>query len=352
MSGDGILIWGEFPPETQTGISILNDKIYKILKEENIPVFIVVESAWNKNSVGKIIFYMKNYLRLINTIRKKIRIVYFVFPLSVGGLIKRLLIWPIVKIFFPHTMLIGHLHRGDFITFVNKNILNRLLVKCNFCFIDKIIVLSTLFQSGVSGFAKSQEVMVLQNTSPIESLAVKRSYTYTKNFICVSNYIKTKGIKELVVCFSQKEFMSFRLTLYGESYEKSFFDKIKNLATENITINGPVSRNELPGVLQSFDCLIVPSWNEGQPLIILEAMSIGLPVISTAVGDIPNMLGNNYPFLAEPKNVSSLKNAILTFDKFKGKDKLSSMLYNRYLSNYSNKEFKKQVLKIFVNSQK
>ncbi len=102
MSGDGILIWGEFPPGTQTGISILNDKIYNILKEENIPVFIVEESAWNKNSVGKIIFYMKNYLRLINTVRKKVRIVYFVFPLSVGGLIKRLLIWPVVKFFFPH----------------------------------------------------------------------------------------------------------------------------------------------------------------------------------------------------------------------------------------------------------
>ena len=345
----GILMWGEFPPGTQTGVSVCNEMVLRILKESNIPVFIIDECAWGKNAIWKTFYYLRNYIKLIKTVfNHKIKIVYFVFPLSIGGLIKRFLIWPFLKILSPRTILVGHLHRGDFKKFIQKSILNRVLLKSNFFFINRVIVLSPFFHSEVTRFSRNIEVLVVPNTSPIESSVTNRKYIYTKNFVCISNYIKAKGIQELVECFRFEELKTFRLIIFGETYEKTYLNKIKDLAPENVTVNGPVNRNELSHQLNNYDCLIVPSWNEGQPIIILEAMSLGLPVISTDVGDIPNMLGGDYPFLVKPQNISSLKEAILSFDKFEKKDDLSSMLYERYTSYYSNINFKKQVLKIFM----
>ena len=342
-------MWGEFPPGTQSGISVMNEMVHKYLLENYEQVFVIEECAWGKKSLGKMLYYLKNYVKLIKTvIHHKIRIIYFVLPLSPGGLLKRLLIWPFIKIVSPGIILAGHLHRGDFKKFVNRNIFNRIIVKSNFLFINKVIVLSPLFFPELKSFTTKTEVIVLKNTSPIESSITKMDFTYRKNFVCISNYIETKGLQELVECFKHKELRSLNLTIYGEAYEKAFLNKLKNIASDNVVIDGPVQREELPDILHNYDCLIVPSWNEGQPIIILEAMSSGLPVISTNVGDIPNMLGSEYPFLVEPQDIPSLKKAILAFDVFEEKSNLSLMLYNRYYSYYSNIVFKKQLSEIFM----
>jgi glycosyltransferase involved in cell wall biosynthesis len=59
---------------------------------------------------------------------------------------------------------------------------------------------------------------------------------------------------------------------------------------ENIKFTGPVSDLEKWKYLFESDFYCLPSYAEGQPISIIEAMSIGLPVISTTVGSIPEMI--------------------------------------------------------------
>lgn len=108
-----------------------------------------------------------------------------------------------------------------------------------------------------------------------------------------------------------------------------------------------MSRQDFVDTLQQFDCLILPSWNEGQPIIILEAMSLSIAVIATRVGDVPNILGNDYKFIAEPANKVSLKNKILKFDNYAHKETVANELHSRYHSKYSNAKFKREVHAIF-----
>ena len=75
---------------------------------------------------------------------------------------------------------------------------------------------------------------------------------------------------------------------------------------------GAISAEKLPDVLNDHDCLIVSSFMEGVPVVLMEAMSKGMLVISTAVGGVPELVTHNQNgLIITPGSVDSLANAIL-----------------------------------------
>ncbi len=75
--------------------------------------------------------------------------------------------------------------------------------------------------------------------------------------------------------------------------------------TANIKLLG--ARNDVANILQSFDVFVLPSLAEGIPLTILEAMATSLPVISTRVGGVPELIENDINgYLISPQDVNSL----------------------------------------------
>lgn len=62
--------------------------------------------------------------------------------------------------------------------------------------------------------------------------------------------------------------------------------------------------------MQSLDVLVHPSWSEGTPNTIIEAMSSGLPVIASAVGGIPDLLSQESGILVPPGDVPALTRAM------------------------------------------
>lgn len=78
-----------------------------------------------------------------------------------------------------------------------------------------------------------------------------------------------------------------RLVLVGKGREE---EAIKSLVArngiENVIFRGPVSRREMPLLLSCADIFTLLSTHEGLPLAALEAMSCGIPVVATPVGDL------------------------------------------------------------------
>jgi len=67
------------------------------------------------------------------------------------------------------------------------------------------------------------------------------------------------------------------------------------------------ARTDMPRVYPAIDCLVLPSLTEGMPLVVLEAMAHAIPVIASAVGDVPRLLsGGAHGRLLSPGVASEL----------------------------------------------
>ena len=348
MSRFRIIMWGEFPPNTHNGISVSNKMIFDILQDQFRDIAVVEENAWNKKFVGKIIHFIKNYFRVsAYLLKNKNGILYFNLPLSTAGLFRLLIFLPVARMIKTKNMrFLAHLHRGDLRVFYNKKLIHRIFLELAFFCIDEIIVLSNLFIEDIKIVNKRVTTRILHNTSEIEGNGIIQK-EYTGNFICLSNYIESKGIRELVDCFKSDELKGLTLSIYGNIYDQSFFNELVCDKTGNVNLNHGINRNDIINILRNFDALVLPSPNEGQPIVILEAISIGMPVIANYTGDIPNMLGRDYKFLAIPQNKDSLLSKIKQFDQYEIKDEISDYLYSRYKENYSNRIYEGSVREIF-----
>jgi glycosyltransferase involved in cell wall biosynthesis len=69
--------------------------------------------------------------------------------------------------------------------------------------------------------------------------------------------------------------------------------------------------DDSPGALAGLDVFVLSSVNEGLPLVILEAMAAGLPVVSTNVGGIPEVLPKESAWLCPPGDAEALAGVML-----------------------------------------
>ncbi len=83
-----------------------------------------------------------------------------------------------------------------------------------------------------------------------------------------------------------------------------------NLARK-VQLKGP--SNDISGVLSTWDIFVLPSLNEGLPLVVLEAMAAGLPIVATRVGGVPEVAQEGtVAWYCEPNDPNALANTLLT----------------------------------------
>lgn len=136
------------------------------------------------------------------------------------------------------------------------------------------------------------------------------------NFVFVGWLEEHKGVFELLNTANLliKKNIKFNLTFVGggsaEFLAKKFIEKHK--MDNNVFFVGWKTTNELNTILESNDVFVLPSWNEGMPNSMIEAMSAGLAVIVSSVGVITDFLNNNeHAIIIPPKDSKALENAMI-----------------------------------------
>jgi glycosyltransferase involved in cell wall biosynthesis len=166
-----------------------------------------------------------------------------------------------------------------------------------------------------------------------DKVFVRPSIKYRKRFLFVGHVKQSKGIDELIQAIEMLD-DSYVLDIYGPIGEQ----KYQYLLDEKKTYyKGILSGEEqILSTLKDYDVLILPTYYEGEgyPGAIIEAYSVGLPVIATNWKSLPEIIEDNKTgFLVETKNSKGLKRAIEKFDQ-ENYSEMSENAKQYYLSNF------------------
>ena len=127
----------------------------------------------------------------------------------------------------------------------------------------------------------------------------KKSYVTERYCLMLATYEPRKGHAYLLQAFKTvvQEFPDIRLQIYGYggSYEKQrVFEEVKRLALENnVSLNDFIPNTAL--LVANASVVVVPSQaHESFGLTIIEAMAFGIPVVTTDVGGMPEVLADSH----------------------------------------------------------
>jgi len=146
----------------------------------------------------------------------------------------------------------------------------------------------------------------------------KKEYRKCKNILYLGYVGQAKGSYDLVDAAGKlnKLLGDFQIDLVGDELVKGDIAVIrdaleKNELMDKVHVHGPVYGVRKKDFLENADIFVYPSYHEGMPIAVIEAMASGLPIVATNVGGLPDLVidGQN-GLLVESGNADQLMDAI------------------------------------------
>jgi glycosyltransferase involved in cell wall biosynthesis len=141
----------------------------------------------------------------------------------------------------------------------------------------------------------------------------------------------------------------------SNAFRESFLQAVtdRDLAG-HVECSGPVYGAEKAKLMRDADILVFPTRypHEGLPLVILEAMAAGLPVVSTSIGAIPDAVCNGVTgLLVEPGRVEQLAVAVEKLvDDREARQRMGVAGRRQYLDNYTISHFEDRLRQAWLRA--
>jgi glycosyltransferase involved in cell wall biosynthesis len=206
---------------------------------------------------------------------------------------------------------IYHIHGAEFRKFSteHKTAVMKVLKKC-----DAVIALSESWKKYFEECLNAPNVHVINNVIPLPKVMPTYSQEKCVKFLFLGYLGVRKGIYDLLEAISSHILnLENRALFYvggnGETAEVQQYIAEKGLCNV-VKFCGWVSGDEKVKLLNESDVYVLPSYNEGLPISILEAMSYGMPIITSNVGGIPEIVNEDNGIIVEPGNKQQIYEAI------------------------------------------
>ena len=219
-----------------------------------------------------------------------------------------------------------------------------------------VIVLGNEWEKVIQQIAPKANVVVLPNSVAIPSQAVQWNDDHFQ-YLFMGVLIKRKGVQDLISAVKKIEHecrerkLHFVIAGTGPD-EQMLKDKAKAEQVDDlITFYGWVNGEDKEKLYMDCQAMILPSYNEGLPISILEALSYGMPVIATDVGDVNSAVRNDFNgALIQPGVIDEIAEAIL---KISDRDQFDEMKKNsRELAekDFSEEKYMQKLLQLYQNT--
>ncbi len=162
----------------------------------------------------------------------------------------------------------------------------------------------------VNGFNRS----VFRHQDQAQARAALQLPADGKLIVYVGRFVEAKGLVELLDAFADMagEDAHVRLALIGDGVMAAQLPGlIETRALQGrVLLPGSMEPEGVARWICAADALTLPSWSEGYPNVVVEALACGTPVVATDVGGTREILGESGGLLIPPRDPAALKAAL------------------------------------------
>ncbi len=274
-----------------------------------------------KNNFTKITYFFKQLIKLPGYLRKDTNIQIVHIHGSHGASLYRKFVVFFLSKFLLKKKVIYHVHSDSFhIIFQNSGVIRKWVIRTLINKSDGIVCLSDFWFQFFTNNFKPKQITIINNVinAPQRSIVFSAARDNTINFLFLGRIGDRKGLFDLLdVIRSGINIFKHRIKLYvggdGEVERLETYIKDNNLGGI-VEYIGWVDAAKKENYFLKSHVFILPSYSEGLPVSLLEAMSYGMPVLSTNVGGIPEILDNRVNgIMINPGDKEAMAAAILAF---------------------------------------
>lgn len=205
---------------------------------------------------------------------------------------------------------VNHIHGAEFDSFYEnapaskKRRVRRVYRKCT-----RFIVLSEEWKEKIAQIVPADRIDVIENYCVLPE-KICHEERRQNQILFLGALEERKGCYDMPVIFEsvKRKCPDARLVMAGDGQMeqvKEAFDQ-KNLLA-GVTFTGWVRGQEKDKLLQQSAVFLFPSYNEGMPMAVLEAMGYGLGIVTTTVGGIPQLIAHGKSgFLEAPGDLTAM----------------------------------------------
>lgn len=284
----------------------LPDK-YEILQKDTAGI----PSAWEKGLKGKLFMvpYFLHFWLAVAKYAKGFDIIHANFSLSgLAALMSKQ---------SHKTPYVVTVQGSDVFKTINKPIINFFIGKA-LRNAEKVIALSSSLAETTKQFGVSEsKISIIPNGIDISKFPVGPLEKREKQLLFVGSLIKRKGVQNLLEAMIIVNRMSpeYELLIVGEGDQKqTLVEYVQNNDLSSVVkFLGTQSQSQVGELMRKSKLLILPSFEEGQGVVLVEALASGTPCIGSNVGGIPDVISPDVGYLFEPGDSNQLVKAIIHF---------------------------------------
>lgn len=339
-------------PGPKNGSTLIGEFIKNHYLENKNNIFININLSASSSEIGKFRFYKIKRLTYLfwNLIRVlclgKVEKVYFSLSLSGNALVKDILILLLIKVFNSSKILFHFHNKRKFRGSILERIA-RYLTKG-----QKGIVLSKSLQNEYE-YLRLTEIQICPN--PIlqqrdKSIERAKISKYLRILVC-SHLYTFKGIKDLFEIaqeFKMRYGPHFQINVVGEDGDLSRH-KLMSITdnrglAENLIFHGGLYGENKYRLYANSDIFLHPTYDDCFPLVLLEAIEYEIPIVSTSVGGIPDIVvdkGSGY--VCNSGDISNITISLLKLSEKSERMRMKTYIKENIKHKYSDVQFKKKL---------
>jgi colanic acid/amylovoran biosynthesis glycosyltransferase len=240
----------------------------------------------------------------------------------------------------------------------NKNVYKEL-----FYYADFILPISNFWKNKLIELNCPKEKIQVHHMGIIPEDFLKNSLNNnnddfkTTNILSIGRFVEKKGFEYSIKACSLlvKENINFQYHIIGSgSLEENLKKLVAKLKLESyITFMGSLTQSQVINQLEKTDIFLVPSITaqdgdmEGIPVVLMEAATIGIPIIATKHSGIPELIKHNVTgVLVEEKDIKGISESIQKYINMKKEGTIKSIIKNASLEVMDNFSTEKNIDKL------